>query len=44
MSTKEKFTEELARKYTIAGRTFTTTLAREGAKFVLGMFGLGGRR
>ena len=27
-----------------AGRTFTTTLAREGAKFVLGMFGLGGRR
>lgn len=26
------------------GRTFTTTLAREGAKFVLGMFGLGGRR
>jgi DNA helicase HerA-like ATPase len=27
-----------------AGRTFTTTLAREGAKFILGMFGLGGRR
>ena len=27
-----------------AGRTFTTTLAREGAKFVLGMLGLGGRR
>ncbi|KIA84504.1 ATPase [Kaistella solincola] len=27
-----------------AGRTFTTTLAREGAKFVLGMFGLGGRK
>jgi DNA helicase HerA-like ATPase len=24
------------------GRTFTNTLAREGAKFVLGMFGLGG--
>ena len=23
-----------------AGRTFTNTLAREGAKFVLGMFGL----
>lgn len=27
-----------------AGRTFATTLAREGAKFVLGMFGLGGRK
>ncbi|MCQ4035704.1 helicase HerA-like domain-containing protein [Kaistella montana] len=27
-----------------AGRTFTTTLAREGAKFVLGMLGLGGRK
>ena len=27
-----------------AGRTFATTIAREGAKFVLGMFGLGGRR
>ena len=27
-----------------AGRTFTTTLAREGAKFVLGMFGLKMRR
>lgn len=27
-----------------AGRTFTNTLAREGAKFVLGMLGLGGRR
>ena len=27
-----------------AGRTFTTTLAGEGAKFVLGMFGLGGRK
>lgn len=27
-----------------AGRTFTTTLAREGAKFVFGMLGLGGRR
>ena len=27
-----------------AGRTFTTTLAREGAKFVLGMFGLGRRK
>lgn len=27
-----------------AGRTFTTTLAREGAKFVLGMFGLGSSR
>lgn len=27
-----------------AGRTFTTTLAREGAKFVLGMFGLKSRR
>lgn len=27
-----------------AGRTFTSTLAREGAKFVLGMLGLGGRR
>ncbi|MGA9213372.1 helicase HerA-like domain-containing protein [Kaistella sp.] len=27
-----------------AGRTFTTTLAREGAKFVLGMFGLGARK
>lgn len=27
-----------------AGRTFTATLARESAKFVLGMFGLGGRR
>lgn len=26
------------------GRTFTTTLAREGAKFVLGMLGLGNRR
>lgn len=26
------------------GRTFTTTLAREGAKFVLGMLGLGGRK
>ncbi len=25
------------------GRTFTTTLAREGAKFVLGMLGLGGK-
>lgn len=27
-----------------AGRTFTTTLAREGAKFVLGMLGLGRRK
>lgn len=27
-----------------AGKTFTTTLAREGAKFVLGMFGLKMRR
>ncbi|TXF76394.1 helicase HerA-like domain-containing protein [Chryseobacterium sp.] len=27
-----------------AGRTFATTLARESAKFVLGMLGLGGRR
>lgn len=27
-----------------AGRTFTSTLAREGAKFVLGMLGLGGRK
>ena len=27
-----------------AGRTFTTTLAREGAKFVLGMLGLGAKR
>lgn len=27
-----------------AGRTFANTLAREGAKFVLGMFGLGGRK
>lgn len=27
-----------------AGRTFTTTLAREGAKFVLGMLGLGTKR
>jgi hypothetical protein len=27
-----------------AGRTFTNTLAREGAKFVLGMFGLKMRR
>jgi hypothetical protein len=27
-----------------AGRTFTSTLAREGAKFVLGMFGLKMRR
>lgn len=27
-----------------AGRTFITTLAREGAKFVLGMLGLGGRK
>ena len=27
-----------------AGRTFTSTLAREGAKFVLGMLGLGSRR
>ncbi|QDP85119.1 DUF853 family protein [Chryseobacterium sp. SNU WT5] len=27
-----------------AGRTFATTIAREGAKFVLGMFGLGGRK
>lgn len=27
-----------------AGRTFATTLAREGAKFVLGMFGLGRRK
>jgi len=27
-----------------AGRTFTTTLMREGAKAILGMFGLGGRR
>lgn len=27
-----------------AGRTFTNTLMREGAKAVLGMFGLGGRR
>ena len=27
-----------------AGRTFTTTLAREGAQFVLGMFGLGRRK
>ncbi len=27
-----------------AGRTFTTTIAREGAKFVLGMLGLGGRK
>ncbi len=26
------------------GRTFTTTIAREGAKFVLGMLGIGGRR
>lgn len=29
---------------TRAGRTFTSTLAREGAKFVLGMLGLGPRR
>ena len=27
-----------------AGRTFTNTLMREGAKAILGMFGLGGRR
>lgn len=27
-----------------AGKTFTSTLAREGAKFVLGMLGIGGRR
>lgn len=27
-----------------AGRTFTTTLAREGAKFVLGMLGLGAKK
>jgi hypothetical protein len=27
-----------------AGRTFTSTLMREGAKAILGMFGLGGRR
>ncbi len=27
-----------------AGRTFTSTLMREGAKALLGMFGLGGRR
>lgn len=27
-----------------AGRTFANTIAREGAKFVLGMFGLGGRK
>lgn len=26
------------------GKTFTSTLAREGAKFVLGMLGIGGRR
>jgi len=27
-----------------AGRTFTNTIMREGAKAILGMFGLGGRR
>ncbi len=27
-----------------AGRTFTSTLMREGAKAILGMLGLGGRR
>ena len=27
-----------------AGRTFTSTLMREGAKAILGMFGLGGRK
>ena len=26
------------------GRTFTNTLMREGAKAILGMFGLGGRK
>lgn len=27
-----------------AGRTFTTTIMREGAKAIMGMLGLGGRR